>query len=60
MEHTIPLIMAQTSPRHVRLIEVNADRHAANVLPIIREIQRAGAKSLRAIAEALNARAKAE
>jgi hypothetical protein len=40
----------------VEAIEVNAARHAANVLPIIREIQRAGAKSLRAIAEALNAR----
>jgi hypothetical protein len=37
-------------------IEDNADRHAANVLPIIREIQKAGATSLRAIAEALNAR----
>jgi hypothetical protein len=37
------------------IIEGNADRHAANVLPIIR-VQRAGAKSLRAIAEALNAR----
>jgi DNA invertase Pin-like site-specific DNA recombinase len=37
-------------------IKANADRHAANVMPIIREIQRAGAKSLRDIAEALNAR----
>lgn len=37
-------------------IEGNAYRHAANVLPIIREIQRAGATSLRPIAEALNAR----
>jgi DNA invertase Pin-like site-specific DNA recombinase len=37
-------------------IGANADRHAANVLPIIREIQRAGAKSLRAVADALNAR----
>jgi DNA invertase Pin-like site-specific DNA recombinase len=33
-----------------------ADRHAANVLPIIREIQRAGAASLHQIADALNAR----
>jgi DNA invertase Pin-like site-specific DNA recombinase len=32
----------------VRAIEANADRHAANVLPIIREIQRAGATTLRA------------
>ena len=34
----------------------NADRHAANVLPIIAEIQKSGAKTLRAIADALNAR----
>jgi DNA invertase Pin-like site-specific DNA recombinase len=34
----------------------NAARHAANVLPIIREVQRAGARTLRDIAEALNAR----
>jgi hypothetical protein len=40
----------------VKAIEANADRHAANVLPIIREIQHAGATTLRAIAEALNAR----
>src|SRR5215470_5220101 len=37
-------------------VEANANRHAANVLPIIREIKRAGATSLRAIADALNAR----
>jgi DNA invertase Pin-like site-specific DNA recombinase len=37
-------------------IRTLADRHAANVLPIIREIQRAGATSLHKIAEALNAR----
>ena len=33
-----------------------ADRFAANVLPIIREAQKAGATSLRDIAAALNAR----
>jgi hypothetical protein len=33
-----------------------ADRNAANVLPIIREIQRTGAVSLHQIADALNAR----
>jgi DNA invertase Pin-like site-specific DNA recombinase len=33
-----------------------ADRHAGNVLPIIRQIQGSGAGSLRAIADALNAR----
>jgi DNA invertase Pin-like site-specific DNA recombinase len=37
-------------------VGANADRHAANVVPIIRAIQKAGATSLRAIAEALNAR----
>jgi DNA invertase Pin-like site-specific DNA recombinase len=40
----------------VASIEANADRHAANVLPIIRDIQKAGAGTLRAVAEALNAR----
>jgi hypothetical protein len=38
------------------LPKANADRHAANVLPIIAEILKSGAKTLRAIAEALNAR----
>jgi len=33
-----------------------ANRHASNVMPIIREIQRAGATTFRQIAEALNAR----
>jgi DNA invertase Pin-like site-specific DNA recombinase len=37
-------------------IKALAERHAANVLPIIREIQRAGGKSLHQIADALNAR----
>jgi hypothetical protein len=37
-------------------IVAEADRHAANVLPIIREAQKAGATTLRQIAEALNAR----
>jgi hypothetical protein len=40
----------------VEAIEAEADRHAANVLPIIREAQKAGATTLRQIAEALNAR----
>lgn len=39
-----------------RSIAENADRHAANVMPIIRDVQRSGARTLRAIAEALNAR----
>jgi hypothetical protein len=37
-------------------IKALADRHAANVLPVIREIQGAGAASLHQIADALNAR----
>src|SRR5262249_13647617 len=48
--------LAQARKAAVKAIEANADRHAANVLPIIREIKRAGATSLRAIADALNAR----
>ena len=37
-------------------IKAGADKHAANILPIIKEAQRAGATTLRQIAEALNAR----
>ena len=37
-------------------IRAIADRHAANVLPVIREIQRKGVTSLHQIADALNAR----
>jgi DNA invertase Pin-like site-specific DNA recombinase len=48
--------LAQARKAATRAVEANADRHAANVLPIIRGIQKAGARSLRAIAEALNAR----
>ena len=33
-----------------------ADAFAANVLPVVREIQASGAKTLRAVATALNAR----
>ncbi len=40
----------------VASIQAEANRHAANVLPIIREAQKAGATTLRQIAEALNAR----
>jgi DNA invertase Pin-like site-specific DNA recombinase len=39
-----------------RVVAANADRHAANVLPLIREIQKSGVASLRDIASALNAR----
>lgn len=37
-------------------IKAEADRHAGNVVPVIREIQKAGATTLRQVAEALNAR----
>jgi hypothetical protein len=37
-------------------VKAEADHYAANVLPIIREAQKAGANTLRQIAEALNAR----
>src|SRR6478736_4490346 len=40
----------------LKAVTAEADRFAANVLPIIREAQRAGATSLREIAAALNAR----
>src|SRR5262249_11815387 len=37
-------------------IQASADRHAANVLPIIRKLRKAGARTLREVADALNAR----
>ena len=40
----------------VASIKAGADQHAANILPIIREAQKAGATTLRAVADALNAR----
>jgi DNA invertase Pin-like site-specific DNA recombinase len=40
----------------VNAVKAEADRYATNVLPIIREAQKAGARTLREIAEALNAR----
>src|SRR5215470_7942912 len=48
--------LAQARKRAVASIKSLADQHAANVLPVIREIQRAGAKSLHEVADALNAR----
>lgn len=38
------------------VVRANADRHAARVLPVIHDIQKAGATSLRDIATALNGR----
>lgn len=40
----------------VASIKAGADQRAANILPIIREAQKAGANTLRALADALNAR----
>jgi DNA invertase Pin-like site-specific DNA recombinase len=40
----------------VETVTVSADKFAANVLPVIREAQKAGATTLRDIAAALNAR----
>jgi DNA invertase Pin-like site-specific DNA recombinase len=42
--------------RAVASLQAEANRAANNVLPIIAEIRRSGATTLRAIAEALNAR----
>jgi DNA invertase Pin-like site-specific DNA recombinase len=48
--------LTQARKRAVASIKTLADQHAANVLPVIRAIQRAGAASLRQVADALNAR----
>ncbi len=40
----------------IAVVKAEADRYAANILPIIQEAQKAGATTLRDIAEALNAR----
>ncbi|SCB40246.1 Site-specific DNA recombinase [Bradyrhizobium shewense] len=40
----------------VEAVKAEAERYAANVLPIIREAQKAGASTLRQIVDALNAR----
>jgi DNA invertase Pin-like site-specific DNA recombinase len=48
--------LAQARESAVAAIKASADQYAANVLPIIKEAQKAGATSLRAVAEALNAR----
>jgi DNA invertase Pin-like site-specific DNA recombinase len=48
--------LVEARERAVVSIVAGADRLAANVVPIIREMQRAGVSTLRDIAEALNAR----
>jgi DNA invertase Pin-like site-specific DNA recombinase len=48
--------LAQARKTAIASVRAAADHHAANVLPVIRDIQRSGATSLHAIADALNAR----
>jgi DNA invertase Pin-like site-specific DNA recombinase len=48
--------LAKAQSVGVERVKSQADRFAASVLPVIREVQRAGATSLRAIADVLNAR----
>jgi DNA invertase Pin-like site-specific DNA recombinase len=48
--------LAKARKSAVASIKALADQHAANVLPVIRELQRTGAASLHQIADALNAR----
>jgi DNA invertase Pin-like site-specific DNA recombinase len=48
--------LAQARTVALGTIKATANTHAANVLPLIREIKKAGATTLRAIADALNAR----
>jgi hypothetical protein len=48
--------LAQARKMALETIGATADNHSANVLPIIRQIRKAGATTLREIAEALNAR----
>ena len=48
--------LAEAAARGVASSKAEADQFAANVLPVIREIQAAGAKSANAIASALNKR----
>jgi len=47
---------AQASMKGVVVNRAKADQRAANVLPVIREIERAGVTTLQGIADALNAR----
>jgi DNA invertase Pin-like site-specific DNA recombinase len=48
--------LASARKQAVAVLKLTADRHAANVLPVIREVRKAGATTLREIADALNAR----
>lgn len=48
--------LPEAREKAIKSIEQAADIHAANVAPVIRDIQRSGAATLRDIADALNAR----
>jgi hypothetical protein len=48
--------LALARKRAVKVLKLEADRHAANVLPVIQEVRKAGAGTLRDIADALNKR----
>jgi DNA invertase Pin-like site-specific DNA recombinase len=48
--------LASARKQAVKALKLAADRHAANVIPVIHEVRRAGATTLREIAQALNAR----
>ena len=48
--------LTETQVNGRRAIVRMADQHTVNVLPVIREIQDLGARTLRATADALNAR----
>jgi hypothetical protein len=48
--------LAEAGRRGVEVWVVEAERHACNALPLIREAQAAGARSLADVAAALNAR----
>jgi DNA invertase Pin-like site-specific DNA recombinase len=48
--------LATARKQAVQALKHTADRRAANVIPVINEVRKAGATTLREIAEALNAR----
>jgi DNA invertase Pin-like site-specific DNA recombinase len=48
--------LASARKQAVKVLKLAADRHASNVLPVIQEVRKAGATTLRDIADALNAR----
>jgi DNA invertase Pin-like site-specific DNA recombinase len=48
--------LAEARDSAAAAVKAGADQHASNVLPIIRDAQKAGATTLRAVADALNAR----